>query len=98
MIPEAINYQEERTGIRTDGMAYASTSLSTKFGNAIGPSVALLIMGSFGYVANAPQTPEAIYGINLSVNLIFGIIYLLALIPLFFYPLNEEKTPESRRY
>ena len=91
MIPEAINYQEERTGIRTDGMAYASTSLSTKFGNAIGPSVALLIMGSFGYVANAPQTPEAIYGINLSVNLIFGIIYLLALIPLFFYPLNEEK-------
>ena len=33
MIPEAINYQEDRVGIRTDGLAYAATSLSTKVGN-----------------------------------------------------------------
>ena len=40
MIPEAINYQEDRTGIRTDGLAYAATSLSTKVGNAFGPAMA----------------------------------------------------------
>lgn len=91
MIPEAINYQEDRTGIRTDGMAYAATSLSVKMGNAFGPALALLIMGAFGYVANAQQTVEAMGGINLAANLIFGISYLFALIPLFFYPLNAEK-------
>lgn len=96
MIPEAINYQEARVGVRTDGMAYACTSLSTKFGNAFGPSVALLIMGAFGYVANAQQTPEALGGIDLAVNLIFGILYLAALIPLFFYPLNEQKNEDIR--
>ncbi|MBS5522767.1 MAG: glycoside-pentoside-hexuronide (GPH):cation symporter [Clostridiales bacterium] len=96
MIPEAINYQEARAGIRTDGMAYACTSLSTKFGNAFGPSVALLIMGSFGYIANAQQTPGAIEGINLAVNLIFGILYLVTLIPLFFYPLDEQKNEVIR--
>lgn len=91
MIPESINYQEDRIGIRTDGLAYAATSLSTKVGNAFGPAMALLIMGAFGYVANAQQTPEAMQGINLATNLVFGICYLLALIPLFFYPLNAEK-------
>ena len=91
MTPDAINYQEDRIGIRTDGMAYAAVSLSTKIGNAIGPAVALIIMGAFGYVANAQQTAASMQGINLSTNLIFGISYLLALIPLAFYPLNEQK-------
>lgn len=94
MIPEAINYQEDRTGIRTDGLAYAATSLSTKVGNAFGPAMALLVMGSFGYEANAQQTAESMRGINLSTNLVFGICYLLALIPLAMYPLNAEKNAQ----
>ena len=97
MIPEAINYQEDRTGIRTDGLAYAATSLSTKVGNAIGPSMALLIMGAFGYVANAEQTAAAMHGINLATNLIFGICYLLVLIPLHFYPLDAEKNAQIQK-
>ncbi len=97
MTPEAINYQEDKIGIRTDGVAYAAISLSTKIGNAIGPAMALLIMGAFGYVANVMQTARAMEGINLSANLIFGVFYLLALIPLFLYPLNEEKNAEIRR-
>ena len=91
MIPEAINYQEDKLGIRTDGMAYAATSLATKVGNALGPALALLIMGAFGYVGNAQQTAEAMSGINLATNLVFGICYLLALIPLFIYPQDAEK-------
>ena len=94
MIPEAINYQEDRIGIRTDGLAYAATSLSTKVGNAFGPAMALMIMGAFGYVANAQQSVEAMKGINLATNLVFGICYLLALIPLFLYPLNAEKNAQ----
>lgn len=94
MIPDAINYQEDRTGIRSDGISYATVSLSTKFGSAFGVSGALLIMGATGYVANAQQTASALNGINLTVNLIFGIIYLCCLIPLHFYPLSEEKCAE----
>lgn len=94
MIPEAINYQEDRIGIRTDGLAYAAISLSTKVGNAFGPAMALLVMGYFGYVANAQQTAEGMFGINLATNLVFGICYLIALIPLFFYPLDAKKNAE----
>ena len=35
-------------------------------------------------------------GINLTVNLIFGIMYLVCLIPLYFYPLNEKRSAEIR--
>lgn len=67
-----------------------------KFGSAFGVSGALLIMAVFGYVANAQQTAAAMNGINLTVNLIFGIMYLVCLIPLYFYPLNEKRSAEIR--
>ena len=85
MVPDAINYQEDKKGIRSDGTSYATVSLSTKFGSAFGVSGALLIMGATGYVANTQQTQAA---------LLFGIMFLLCLIPLAFYPLNEEKSAE----
>ena len=91
MIPEAINYQEDKIGIRSDGIAYSTTSLSTKIGSAFSASLGLLLMGALGYVANAQQTPQAITGIKIAVNLLYGILYLLALIPLYFYPLDEKK-------
>ena len=94
MVPDAINYQEDRTGVRSDGISYATVSLSTKFGSAFGVSGALLIMGATGYIANAQQTAAALNGINVTVNLIFGIMYLCCLIPLAMYPLNEKKSGE----
>lgn len=92
MVPDAINYEEDKTGVRSDGTSYATVSLSTKFGSAFGVSGGLLIMGAAGYVAKAQQTEAALNGINITVNLIFGIMYLLCLIPLAAYPLTEEKS------
>ncbi|WP_288620104.1 glycoside-pentoside-hexuronide (GPH):cation symporter [uncultured Eubacterium sp.] len=94
MIPDAINYEEDRHGVRADGVSYATVSLSTKLGSAFGVSGALLIMAAFGYVANTQQTATAMHGINLTVNLIFGIMYLVCLIPLKLYPLNERRSAE----
>ena len=96
MVPDAINYEEDRHGVRADGVSYATVSLSTKFGSAFGVSGALLVMAAFGYVANAQQTASAAYGINLTVNLIFGIMFLLCLIPLYFYPLDEKRSAQIR--
>ncbi|MGY5235281.1 glycoside-pentoside-hexuronide (GPH):cation symporter [Lactiplantibacillus plantarum] len=90
MVTDAINYGEEKFGVRSDGTSYATVSLSTKFGQAMGVSVALAIMGAMGYVANAHQSADALSGINIATNLLMGILYLVCLIPLFFYPLTEK--------
>ena len=54
--------------------------------------VCFFCMGATGYIANAQQTAAALNGINVTVNLIFGIMYLCCLIPLAMYPLNEKKS------
>ena len=96
MVSDAISYEEERHGVRADGVSYATVSLSTKFGSAFGVSGALLLMEAFGYIANQQQTEQAMYGINMTVNLVFGIMFLCCLIPLYLYPLNEQKNQEIR--
>jgi GPH family glycoside/pentoside/hexuronide:cation symporter/probable glucitol transport protein GutA len=95
-IPEAIDYGQDKDGVRSDGIAYAATSLATKFANAIGASLGLIIMGAFGYVANAEQTAQSITGIKLVVNIMPAAFILLAIIPTLIYPLAPEKNVEIR--
>lgn len=94
MTADAINYQEDKTGIRSDGTSYATVSLATKLGSAFGASLGLAIMGATGYVANKAQTPAALTGINGTVNLLYGVLWLAALIPLIMYPLSEAMNDE----
>jgi GPH family glycoside/pentoside/hexuronide:cation symporter/probable glucitol transport protein GutA len=95
-IPEAIDYGQDKDGVRSDGIAYAATSLATKFANAVGASLGLVIMGAFGYVANAEQTALSITGIKLAVNIMPAAFILLAIIPTLMYPLTPEKNAEIR--
>lgn len=90
MVTDAINYGEDKYGVRSDGTSYATVSLSTKLGQAIGVSVAIAIMGAAGYVANSQQSASAMTGINFSTNMLMAILYILCLVPLFFYPLTEK--------
>jgi GPH family glycoside/pentoside/hexuronide:cation symporter/probable glucitol transport protein GutA len=96
MVPEAIDYQEDKTGVRSDGSSYSCSSLATKISAAVGASIGLLIMAAFGYVANAEQTPEALKGINIATNLYPLGALVLFLIPFFLYPLNPEKNAAIR--
>ena len=96
MIADAIDYGEDTTGIRADGTSFAAVSLSAKIASAIGGSAGIMIIAAFGYVANAKQTPHALHGINLVVNLIPAAGLLLTLIPLYLYPLNQEKNEAMR--
>lgn len=77
MVADSVDYMELKTGIRTDGTAYATYGLATKVGNAIGGSIGVLLLAAFGYVANAEQTVEAMNGINIVVNLIPAILFIL---------------------
>lgn len=96
MVPEAVNYQEDHMNVRSDGISMATVSLSTKFGSAIGVSGGLLLMGATGYIANVQQTTKSLWGINMTTNLIFGIMFLLCNIWVKVYPLNEKKNEEIR--
>lgn len=96
LVPDAIDYMEDKTGIRADGTSNTAISLSTKIAAAIGVSIGLAIMGVFGYVANVDQSAKSIQGINIAVNLFPAVCFLLTLIPLALYKLTPEKNAEIR--
>lgn len=96
MVPDAIDYAQDKTGVRSDGTAYAATSMATKIASAVGAALGATLLGFFGYVANQPQTAEAAQGINFTVNVVPGLISLLAIIPVAFYPITEKKYEEIR--
>ncbi|MDR0584040.1 MAG: MFS transporter [Treponema sp.] len=95
-VPDAIDYMEDKTGVRADGTSYTAISLSTKIAAAIGVSIGLAIMGAFGYAANMDQSAKSIQGINIAANLFPAACFLLTLIPLVLYKLTPERNAEIR--
>lgn len=97
MIADAIDVQEYKTGIRSDGIAYATYGLAQKLGTAVGSSLGLVIMSAFGYVPNAQQTAEAQAGINFTVNLLPAILFLAAaLVTVLFWKLKDSEADAYR--
>lgn len=91
MIPDSVDYYEWKHGIRADGTAYATVSLSTKIASAVGGAIGLYIIGFYGYDGAAQtQTAEVVHGINVATNLVPAILAAVAIIPLLFYRLDRK--------
>ena len=97
MIGDSIDYQDEKTGVRSDGIAFATYGLSTKLGGAIGSSMGIMLMTAFGYVAGAAVDAHAQMGINITTNLVCGILHLIAAaIPMLFWKLSDRDADAIR--
>ncbi|WP_194793311.1 MFS transporter [Raineyella fluvialis] len=91
MVPDSIDHAEDLTGVRSDGTAYAAVSLATKIAAAVGAALGAILLGAFGYVANAhEQTAQAAMGINFTVNIVPAVLSLLAIVPVLLYPITEK--------
>lgn len=96
MLSDSVDYMDLKTGVRTDGTAYATYGLATKVGNALGGAVGVVLLAAFGYVANQQQTVEAMNGINMVVNLIPAILYILAGLCCLFWKISDKDADEIR--
>ena len=96
LVADSVDYMELKTGVRTDGTAYATYGLATKFGNAVGGAFGILIMSAFGYVANAQQTAEALNGINFTVNLLPAILFFLAAATCLLWRMSDKDAEKIR--
>lgn len=96
MVADSVDYMELKTGIRTDGTAYATYGLATKLGNALGGSIGILLLSAFGYVANAQQTPGALRGINIVVNLIPALLFIGAALLCLLWRMTDEQADDIR--
>ena len=90
MFTDVADFHEWKFGFRATGLVIAGIMFAIKMGVAIGGYLLLKLLDVFGYVANKPQTPEAMNGIKLLFSLIPAVFILVCGITLFFYPVNNK--------
>jgi GPH family glycoside/pentoside/hexuronide:cation symporter len=97
MYADTVDYNEWRKGRRTTGLIFSASTMSQKFGWAIGAFVALNLMAQVGFEPNQEQSQESLNGLVLLFSLIPAIFGILAIIISFFYPLSDKKVAEIER-
>ncbi|MYL00376.1 MAG: MFS transporter [Gammaproteobacteria bacterium] len=101
LLPDAVEYDYLRTGMRREGTMSAFYTTVEKFAFAIGPALALYILGWFGYQEGTEgmqieQPESAITAIYLCAGLVPAVLYGLSLVFLFKYDLSEDRLKELR--
>ncbi len=94
MYADCTDYSELQTGNRATGLIFSSSSMSQKFGWAIGSAITGWLLGYFGFQANQVQSAETINGIKMFLSFLPAIGTLLSVIFIYFYPLTEDKLKE----
>ncbi|MBN1806704.1 MAG: MFS transporter [Sedimentisphaerales bacterium] len=90
MFTDVADFHEWKFGFRATGLVIAGIMFAIKMGVALGGFLLLKLLDVFGYVANQPQTPQALRGIKLLLSLIPAGFILVCGIILFFYPISEK--------
>lgn len=90
MFADVTDFHEWKFGQRATGLVISGIMFAIKMGVAIGGFLGLFILGKYGYVKDAPITPETTNGIKLLFSIIPAGFILVCGIVLCFYPINEK--------
>ena len=96
LVTESIDYQEYKSGERSDGTMYSIYTFSRKIGSAAAASISTALIGTAGFVAGAAEQVPA-FGENIRKLVILmplvGAVVILVSIWLV-YPLTKAKSDE----
>jgi len=95
LIADAVDDVERRTGVRNDGISFATLTFSAKIMGAL----AVLVAGAFvvlaGYHSGVHITSGMKQTVFFSITIIPAISCVLSAIPFFFYRLRSQKSTED---
>lgn len=90
ILPDAIEWDEWRTGARHEGMFFSLISLMQKIASSIAIPLILLLLDATGYAPNvAQQNPAALLGIRLVVGPVPAVLLFAGILFAVLYPLNR---------
>jgi GPH family glycoside/pentoside/hexuronide:cation symporter len=94
MVPDAIEYDYLLSGQRTEGAFYGIWTFGLKIGQAVALGISGAVLSLSGYVPEVAQTAKSMFGIRLLLGPVPAVIFMLSLIMLYFYPINEQRYNE----
>ena len=90
IIPDTVELDYARNGVRREGAFYGLWNFMNKVGAAVGTFLSGIVLSLFGYVANVSQTEASKFGIQLLVGPIGGVFFLAGVLVLSFYPITRK--------
>lgn len=95
VLSDSVDYGEWKTGIRAAGFLTAiGAAFCLKAGSGLGGALPAWILQVYGYVPQAPQTPESLRGIELACVGLPAVFFALAAVPVWFYEKFERLEPQ----
>ena len=91
MIADVADYDRVKTGEFRSGMYYGVWGLATKISEAVAIAGVGWVLTGFGYQANVSQSARSLFGIRLFFGPVPGIIILVTLPLLIWYPITRKK-------
>ncbi len=91
ILPDAVEWDEWKTGERHEGTFYSLVTLAQKIASSLAIPGALLLLGLLGYDGiAASQPPSAILAIRLITGPIPAALLCLGIVCAFLYPINRK--------
>lgn len=94
MVPDTVEVDQLRTGVRREGAIFGAWSFCRKLGMAAGAFLVSIGLSVFGFASAAPaeaQTEQALAGIRIVYSIIPCMLWLGAIIALRRYELSESR-------
>ena len=88
IIPDTVEYNEYRFGVRNDGVAASLTTFWNKVGMAIGTSATAAVLGMLNYTPGAAQSATTLMSIDIIMFAVPGIAAIVVGIVFFAYKLD----------
>jgi Na+/melibiose symporter-like transporter len=96
LMADLADLTEYTTGKRSDGVLFSLNALSIQIGFAVSAGVAGILLDSTGYVANQViQNDATLLCINLMRTIGPGLVCILALFMIRYYPINSNQELET---
>ncbi len=94
MLPDVIEVDQASTNERHEGIYFGMNAFLGKLTGALGIALSGWALKIFGYVPNAVQTPQALFGIRFFFAIIPVIAFMVALPLLIWYPITRKTHAE----
>jgi sugar (glycoside-pentoside-hexuronide) transporter len=90
MIADAVDYAEQATGVRTDGISFATLTFVTKVMSAFSVLAFGLVIVIAGYREGVVVTPEMQWSVFVGLTLVPAVSSLISVVPFFLYRLGPR--------
>ena len=90
MMADVADFSEWKNRRRATGVVFSAIVFGLKAGLGVGGAIGGWVLSSYGYVPNADQSATALQGIKLSATIFPAIGFLLCIVCLYFYRIDQR--------